>query len=89
MVVHVIFHGKVQGVGFRKFVKSKADQIGVTGYVKNLPDGTVEVVATGDKDTIERFIEEIKDGPERAVVESFDKKEIIIEVSWDEFEIRY
>lgn len=45
MVVHLIFYGRVQGVGFRKFVKTKAQQLGVKGYVKNLPDGTVEVVA--------------------------------------------
>lgn len=89
MAVKLIFYGKVQGVGFRKFVKAKADQLGVRGYVRNLPDGTVEVVAQADQQTLERFVEEIKHGPERAAVERFTREEINTEVDRDEFEIRY
>lgn len=89
MMVHLIFYGKVHGVGFRKFVKTKAQQLGVKGYVKNLPDGTVEVVAKADSKTLEKFIDEIKEGPERAIVEKIDKKEINSEVDYDEFKIEY
>ena len=45
--VYCTVHGEVQGVFFRQFVKEKADQLGVFGYAKNLPDGTVEIVAQG------------------------------------------
>lgn len=90
MVLHLIFYGKVQGVGFRKFVKRKADEIGIKGYVKNLPDGTVEVVAQAkDEKVLRDFIEQIKDGPERAFVEKFREKTIDKEVRYDEFKIEY
>lgn len=89
MVLRLIFYGKVHGVGFRKFVKAKAELFGLRGYVKNLPDGTVEVVVDADKELLKRFIEEIKDGPERAIVEKFEIEEINKEVDYDGFEIRY
>lgn len=47
--LHVIFQGKVQGIGFRAAAKRKADELHLTGYVKNLPDGTVELVAQGNE----------------------------------------
>lgn len=90
MVLHLIFYGKVQGVGFRKFVKKKADEIGVKGYVKNLPDGTVEVVAQADDEEIlESFLQRIKDGPEKSSVERFVRKNLDKEVEYDEFKIEY
>lgn len=89
MVLHLIFYGKVQGVGFRKFVKRKADEIGVKGYVKNLPDGTVEVVAQADENILEFFLQQIKDGPEKSSVERFVRKNLDKEVEYDEFKIEY
>lgn len=52
----VIFHGRVQGVFFRANCKSKADALGVTGTVRNLPDMTVESIMEGDKDSIDDLI---------------------------------
>lgn len=89
MIIHLIFYGKVQGVGFRKFVKRKADEFGIKGYVRNLPDGTVEVVAQGEKEVLNKFLEEIKEGPERAVVEKFSHKNIQQEEKYHEFKIEY
>lgn len=40
---HIVFYGRVQGVGFRYYAVNKANQLGLTGWVKNLPDGTVEM----------------------------------------------
>ncbi|MES2439482.1 MAG: acylphosphatase [Verrucomicrobiota bacterium] len=55
----VIFEGRVQGVGFRYTVKDLSRGFEVVGWVKNLPDGTVELQAMGGKDELESFIREI------------------------------
>jgi acylphosphatase len=52
----VHYWGRVQGVGFRATVRHIAQQFDVTGYVRNLPDGQVEVVAAGEEAEIERFL---------------------------------
>ena len=61
--VHSWVQGRVQGVGFRAFVQQNAMQIGVTGWVRNVGCNTVEAVAEGTKEQIERFLEMIKRGP--------------------------
>lgn len=68
------FHGRVQGVGFRAFTASRARWIGVAGYVKNLPDGTVEAVAEGPLELLTRFETECRRGPAFAHV-----TEVIVE----------
>jgi acylphosphatase len=55
--------GRVQGVGFRWFVQRNAERLGVNGYVRNLPDGGVEVEAEGDAHALELLIAELKKGP--------------------------
>jgi len=55
----VLFYGEVQGVGFRGYVKKLAEELGVTGYVRNLPDGSVEVIAEGEEYVVENFVNEI------------------------------
>ncbi len=89
MLLHAIFRGIVQGVGFRFFVEKKAKEFGIKGFVRNLPDGTVEVMAEGDKDTLERFFNEIKDGPPLASVTSIDYEYIDKEGGFRDFEIKY
>lgn len=61
--VHVWVKGRVQAVGFRAFVQQNSIQIGVTGWVRNVGSDTVEAVAEGTKEQIERFLEMIKRGP--------------------------
>ena len=56
MQQHWIFHGRVQGVGFRIRMKQKADELGVSGWVKNLPDSTVEAAAQGDADDLRSLL---------------------------------
>ncbi|NPA17154.1 MAG: acylphosphatase [Aquificae bacterium] len=68
MRLYAVFAGTVQGVGFRYFVRSKAKEFGVKGYVRNLPDGTVEVVAEGDEKTLWEFFRAIENGPPLAEV---------------------
>jgi len=70
--VHLIVQGMVQGVGFRQGTRSEATQLGLTGYVKNLPDGTVEIVAEGPSQAINQLLEWAKQGPPMAQVKQVD-----------------
>jgi acylphosphatase len=65
---HVIFRGRVQGVGFRFFVRDHARRLGLTGWVRNLADGGVEAVATGEHGRLQQFLVLCKNGPPAAVV---------------------
>ncbi|MBX4198314.1 acylphosphatase [Candidatus Parcubacteria bacterium] len=65
-------YGDVQGVFFRTFAKEKAGEFGVTGYAKNLEDETVEVVAQGTKENLDKFLGAISVGPDNAQVESIN-----------------
>lgn len=66
--IHILAKGRVQGVGFRYHTQLKAQELGLTGDVKNLPDATVEIHANGDSDSILAFIEWCKTGPDSANV---------------------
>lgn len=61
--VQMIVKGRVQGVGFRYFIHGEAKQMEVTGYVRNLPDGSVEIVAEGADEWLERLQLAAKQGP--------------------------
>ncbi|MDP8003621.1 MAG: acylphosphatase [Caldisphaera sp.] len=56
----IIVKGKVQGVGFRHFIWSNANRLSLKGYAKNLPDGSVEIVASGSNDNLNKLIDVIK-----------------------------
>ena len=60
---HVIFKGRVQGVNFRAFVQRAAESLNVDGWVRNLPDGTVEAVFEGDRGPVEEAIKRCRTGP--------------------------
>jgi acylphosphatase len=70
--VHVLIDGQVQGVAFRYFADKYANRLGLSGWVKNLSDGRVEVVAEGPAADVDQFLERLKEGPRLAVVERFD-----------------
>ena len=53
---HIIFYGRVQGVGFRYYAVNKANQLGLTGWVRNLPEGTVEMEVQGEEPLIDQLI---------------------------------
>lgn len=61
--IHITVHGRVQGVGFRWYTVQTANRLGVTGWVRNKPDGTVEVEATASKPTLDTFTHALRDGP--------------------------
>lgn len=67
-ILHVIVHGRVQGVGFRWFVRTEARRLGLAGWVRNLPDGTVEMRASGIAQFLAALEQAIQRGPEGASV---------------------
>ncbi len=73
--IDIQIFGKVQGVYFRDSTKAVADQLGVTGYIKNMPDGSVYAEAEGSQFILDQFIEWCNEGPERAVVERVEMTE--------------
>lgn len=60
---HIFFEGRVQGVGFRYTTEKLALEIGLTGWVKNMPDGRVEVLCEGDRPRIEALVDGLKNSP--------------------------
>lgn len=82
--VHIFIEGKVQGVGFRAFTKKHAKNLGLVGWVRNLPSGAVEIVAKGEKEELEKLMELVKKGPFLAGME---KVEVVWENTGEEFEV--
>lgn len=66
--LRVVVEGRVQGVGFRWFVRQEARRLGVAGWVRNLPDGSVELTVSGAMEAARRLIEYARVGPEHADV---------------------
>jgi acylphosphatase len=67
--VRAVVHGRVQMVGFRAFVMRHAGDAGLSGTVRNLPDGSVEAILEGPRATVERLVELLHEGPTHARVE--------------------
>ena len=63
LTVNMVIIGKVQGVGFRYFVLRQAQELGISGWVSNKPNGHVEALAQGDKEDLDQFIAKVKEGP--------------------------
>jgi acylphosphatase len=70
--VKAIVRGRVQGVGFRWFVRDTAHKLGVRGFVRNLADGDVEVQAVGERETLNRLVDKLQRGPGFAHVADVD-----------------
>lgn len=66
--LHAIVDGRVQGVGFRYFVRENAAYLGLTGWVRNRWDDTVELTAEGSRDQLERLLSFVRRGPRAAFV---------------------
>ena len=70
--VHVFVSGRVQGVAYRYFVERRAAEIPVTGWVRNLRDGRVEIMAEGEKADLEGVLGVLRQGPRMANVDDLD-----------------
>ncbi len=66
--LHVLIEGRVQGVGFRYYTQSVASQLGLAGFVRNLPDGRVEACAEGDEEALRKFLARLRQGPGYSLV---------------------
>ncbi len=83
----LLITGKVQGVYYRQSTRKKALSLGLSGYVKNLPDGAVYILATGHQEQLEEIIAWCKIGPPAALVRDVIVKEMDVE-NFEGFEIR-
>jgi acylphosphatase len=86
--VRIIVSGLVQGVGFRYYIYRQANALGLTGYVRNLPTGQVEIVASGEKGLIDELIKVTRSGPSYASVAGVDLEEIDSPQTFKDFDIR-
>jgi acylphosphatase len=77
MQAHLFITGLVQGIGYRQFVKQNARKLGLTGWVKNVSDGSVAAVLQGKKEVIEQLIPLCRKGPLLSDVKD-------IQVSWED-----
>lgn len=84
-----LISGRVQGVGFRWFVLRRAEELGVVGWARNLPDGRVEVCGVGTLEVLARFDGVLREGPRLAIVDNVEKYNCPHEVdAFKSFDIR-
>lgn len=86
--LHFVVEGFVQGVWFRSATRKKAEQLNITGWVRNMENGDVEVLACGYSNDLENFKDWLCEGPKLAHVISVDMKKMPLEKHKD-FEVRY
>ncbi len=87
--VHVFYSGRVQGVGFRLTAEEAAIEFGVVGWVRNMRDGRVELMAQGAEAVVTKFLEAVRTGPMRNFIQHVDVSWSAPNDSFDEFKIRY
>lgn len=85
--VHLLISGQVQGVFFRHGAKQVAQRLGIVGWIRNNPDGSVEALACGRKENLEEFIAWCKQGPPFAQVEKVEVDWTGKEEEFDSFDI--
>ncbi|HXU62000.1 MAG TPA: acylphosphatase [Polyangia bacterium] len=89
--IHAIARGRVQGVGFRASAAHEARRLGLAGWVRNLMDGTVEVLASGDDSAVDQLVTWLKRGPRGAHVTGLDVHDpppTMTSQQWVGFEVR-
>ena len=88
-ITHILISGRVQGVGYRYFAAAQAKVHGIVSYVRNLPGGSVEVVAVGPRVALAYFIGDLEPGPSSGRVRSCQVAAIPLTEQFSEFSIRY
>ncbi|MCB9811575.1 acylphosphatase [Candidatus Nomurabacteria bacterium] len=87
--MYCVVSGKVQRVAYRAFVQDSAGTLGVVGWVRNLPDGSVELVAQGPSDVLKEFVEYLHEGSLMAKVESVSIDWRSVKRPLDDFSIKH
>ena len=72
--IHLVVRGRVQGVFYRASAQREAKRLGVTGWVKNRPDGSLEIVAEGEEDQVKDFLAWAQHGPSTARVDKVETR---------------
>ena len=85
---HMRIYGRVQGVYFRESMRQRAEQLDVTGWVRNCSDGSVEAVAQGEAFAVSRLIEWAQRGPEAAKVDRLDMESVEADILYAIFDKR-
>jgi acylphosphatase len=84
LIARLQIHGRVQGVFFRQSTRSEALELGVCGFVRNLPDGSVEACIGGERSAVEKLVDYCRKGPPRATVDHFEVE--WLEISDEQYE---
>jgi len=87
--IHCTVSGLVQQVSYRVYVQDSATELGVVGWVRNCSDGTVELLAQADRDTLKDFVEYLNEGSLKAKVESVSVDWRSVDSEHDDFSINY
>lgn len=87
--IYVEVRGRVQGVGFRYTTQRTAHRLGVVGWVRNLPDGSVGVWVQGESGAVQRLQAFLQLGPRGAVVESISEKDVEPDLTLVRFDVRF
>ena len=87
--VSVVVQGRVQGVAFRHYTCLRAQELGVSGWVRNLADGSVEGVFEGDETAVQALVDWCRSGPPAARVERLDIRKESYRGEFDDFSITY
>jgi acylphosphatase len=86
--IHVRISGRVQGVSYRAYAQRQAQSLGLTGWVRNLSDGRVELVAEGPADRLEALLAWCREGPRFARVDGVEKQESEPTGEFNDFAVR-
>ncbi len=87
LAFRLIVKGRVQRVGFRRYALDNAQDLGILGYVKNMPDGSVEVIAQGKDDAVNEFIERIRSAQPPIIIRDIIIEEVPLDSSLNRFRI--
>ncbi len=87
--IRALVKGKVQGVFYREFTRREAETLGVSGFVRNMKDGSVEIVAEGEEKKLKEFERKFRKGPLMAFITDVDVKEEPATGEFDGFDLRF
>lgn len=85
--VKIVLSGTVQGVFFRNFIKDSADSLKIKGFTRNLEDGNVEIIAEGNQEEVEKFVEICRQGPKYAKIKNTKVEEKNYSGEYPDFKI--
>jgi acylphosphatase len=89
MAAQILVKGRVQGVGFRWFAMREAESLGITGYVKNLVNGQVEIFVEGERDIVQHFKQIMNRGPSYGRVDELDFTEMPFQDKYRNFSVEF